>query len=245
MFAWASSHIEKLSQTVAPPPTDGVGRFVHCCQKGDEDGALGAISEIPGAGVIVNSAKGQVALHVACIAGMIRVVRALLSQPGATLDTLDSAGNTPLHCAAMSTNPSSALELVKVLVTEFQASVVTKNTAGQTPYDVASLNSIRQYLLPLQLQQETQYALDNGGVGLPPGIDLGGLRISRYVFCYRYFGVKANFLKMMRNVFDCPANCLTCFIQKYSPATNRDDSSFECTTHVRRTLCGGAVYIGI
>jgi hypothetical protein len=33
-------------------------------------------------------------------------------------------------------------------------------------------------LLPLQLQAETQRALDNGGVGLPPGIDLGGLKIA-------------------------------------------------------------------
>ena len=53
-----------------------------------------------------------------------------------------------------------------------------KNRMGQTPYDVAQLNVVLQYLLPIQLQAETQAALDNGGVGLPQGIDLGGLKIS-------------------------------------------------------------------
>ena len=64
-----------------------------------------------------------------------------------------------------------------MLIQEYGASAMSKNSQGQTPYDASTVNSVRQWLLPLQLQAETQYALDNGGAGLPPGIDLGGLRV--------------------------------------------------------------------
>ena len=177
MFSWATTHFEKITNTLAPPPDDAAGRFVYCCQKDDENGALACVPELPGAGAIVNAAKGQVPLHVACQASMLTLIRTLLQQPGASLDQLDAKGNTPLH-AACTSSKTIALDVVKLLVSEFQANVTTKNSNGETPYDVATLNSIRQYLLPIQLQKETQEALDNGGVGLPPGIDLGGLRIA-------------------------------------------------------------------
>lgn len=107
------------------------------------------------------------------------------------MQVLDAEGNTPLHCAAMSNQPN-ALDLVKMLLltaasaatapgqtsSSSAVAVVQKNRSGQTAYDVAVLNSVRQFLLPLQLQAETQAALDNGGAGLPPGIDLGGLKIN-------------------------------------------------------------------
>jgi hypothetical protein len=181
MFSWASETFAKLSETVAPPPTDGASRFVYCCQRGDEEGAIAAVGEIPGAGCIVNVPKGQVPLHLACLHSMAKLIRVLLSQPGASLDVLDAAGNTPLHCACMSNSPSAALAVVKMLIQECGCgmTVTCKNGSGQTPYDVAVLNAVRQYLLPLQLQQETQQALDNGGIGLIPGADMGGLKIDR------------------------------------------------------------------
>ena len=189
MFSWASGTIEKLSanaagqlerlsQTVAPAPTDPPSRFVFCCQKGDEQGAIAAVSELADIGVMVSPAKGQTALHVACLQALPLTVRHILMQPGAAVQLVDAAGNTPLHCAAMSSHPTQTLQVVKSLITEFQASVTAKNAVGETPYDVAPLNVVRQYLLPLQLQEETRIALDNGGAGLPPGIDLGGLKIS-------------------------------------------------------------------
>lgn len=177
MFSWATKQFEQITNTLAPPPDDATGRFLYCCQRDDEDGALACVPELPGAGVIVNAAKGQVPLHVACQSSMTKLVRELMSQPGASTDLRDSTGNTCLHAACTSQKPN-ALELVKVLVTEYHANVCDKNSQGETPYDVSLLNSIRQYLLPIQLQKETQEALDNGGVGLPPGIDLGGLRIT-------------------------------------------------------------------
>lgn len=179
MLSWASNALESLSQTVAPPPEDAAGRFVYCCRQGDNDGAMQCLHEIPGAGAVVNASKGQVALHVACQYSMnASLIRQLLGFAGASIDVVDAMGNTPLHCAAMSNDPNNAIEIVKLLVTEYHASVTAKNHSRQTPYDVASANSVRQYLLPLQLQKETQEALDNGGAGLPPGIDLGGMKIS-------------------------------------------------------------------
>lgn len=177
MFSWASGHIEKLTNTLAPPPTDAAGRFVYCCQRDEESEAIACVAELPGAGCIVKPAKGQLPLHVACESSMPNLIRMLLQQPGATLELRDIEGNTPLHVACTSNKPN-ALDVVKMLVSEFEASVTTKNNQGQTPYDVAQLNVVRQYLLPIQLQKETQEALDNGGAGLPPGIDLGGLKIS-------------------------------------------------------------------
>jgi hypothetical protein len=105
---------------------------------------------------------------------------------------LDAEGNSPLHYACMSEKPN-ALVIVKMILmfglpqpnppgsapASLNTALVTfKNYAGATPYDVAYLNTVRQYLLPIQLQAEIQYAIDNGGVGLPPGIDMGGLKVS-------------------------------------------------------------------
>lgn len=162
---------------VAPPPTDANGRFVYAVQKGDEETAINALHEIDAARAVLNPTKGSYAIHLACQQSLERVIRALLNIPGVDLTFIDSSGNTPLHYACMSTNQTRALGVVKMLVQEFKASPTAKNSMGQTPYDLALLDSVRQFLLPIQLQAETQHAIDNGGVGLPPGIDMGGMRI--------------------------------------------------------------------
>ena len=177
MFQWAQSTFDKLAQTVAPPPEDGVGRFVYCVQRGEEEAAMGCIAGMMNPNhTLVNATKGQYPIHLACQYSCQRLLLLLLHQPGMDIQQPDLAGNSPLHYASMSTAPD-ALNVVKLLITQWQASVLAKNAKGETPYDVATLNVIRQYLLPIQLQAETQIALDNGGQGLPPGIDLGGLRI--------------------------------------------------------------------
>jgi len=176
MFSWATEQFDKISNTLAPPPTDAPSRFVYCALRDDEAGAAACVPELHGAGAIVHAPKGQVPLHVACQSSMANLIRTLMQQPGASLDMRDGAGNTPIHCACMSKKPN-ALDVVKMLVTEYKADVTVKNNEGKTPYDVCEVGGIRQYLLPLQLQRETQDAIDRGGAGLPPGIDLGGLRI--------------------------------------------------------------------
>lgn len=138
---------------------------------------MGCIAEMDPVNTIVNQAKGQYPIHLACQFSLERLIQLLLNQPGQSIAQVDAAGNTPLHYASMST-AHNGLDIVKLLVTSYSASVIVKNASGQTPYDVATRNGIRQYLLPIQLQAETQIALDNGGQGLPPGIDMGGLRIN-------------------------------------------------------------------
>eukprot|EP00523_Entomoneis_sp_CCMP467_P011451 CAMPEP_0168723896 /NCGR_PEP_ID=MMETSP0724-20121128/3355_1 /TAXON_ID=265536 /ORGANISM="Amphiprora sp., Strain CCMP467" /LENGTH=726 /DNA_ID=CAMNT_0008770625 /DNA_START=48 /DNA_END=2228 /DNA_ORIENTATION=- len=178
MLSWATNQFERLSQTVAPPPEDPAGRFAYCCQRGDEDGATQLVPQLPnGMDTIVVPAKSQSPLHVSCLYSMLKLTKYLLTQPGVSVAKLDSEGNTALHCACM-TSSTAGIEVVKLLVQDMQANVSQKNAAGQTPYDVASLNAIRQYLLPLQLQKETQEALANGGKGLIPGMDMGGLKVS-------------------------------------------------------------------
>lgn len=128
----------------------------------------------------MNPTKGYQPIHLACENGAVQVITSLLSHHGARVDTFDYQGNTALHYAARySGGPAiSPVELVKMLVNNFNASVTVKNAEGQTPYDVSSDTMVRQYLLPLQLQQETQTCFDNGGQGLPPGIDMGGHHMS-------------------------------------------------------------------
>jgi len=177
MFQWAQSTFDKLAQTVAPPPDDAVGKFVYCVQRGEEEAAMGCIAGIPNPNfTVVHATRGQYPLHLACQYSCQRLLLLLLNQPGVDIQQPDMVGNTPLHYASMSTSTES-LNVVKLLITQFHASVLAKNAKGETPYDVAALNVVRQHLLPIQLQAETQIALDNGGQGLPPGIDLGGLRI--------------------------------------------------------------------
>eukprot|EP00538_Stauroneis_constricta_P000509 CAMPEP_0119553754 /NCGR_PEP_ID=MMETSP1352-20130426/6427_1 /TAXON_ID=265584 /ORGANISM="Stauroneis constricta, Strain CCMP1120" /LENGTH=984 /DNA_ID=CAMNT_0007600219 /DNA_START=188 /DNA_END=3142 /DNA_ORIENTATION=+ len=176
MLSWASQQFERISQQVAPPPDDGASRFAYMVQKGDEAGAMGAIAGIDPVNTVVNQSKGTYPIHLACQYSMAQLIQLLLSQPGATMDVMDANGNNPMHYAAMSTQ-LNALEVIKTLISDYNASVTQKNGSGKTPYDMASIDSVRQYLLPIQLQAETQFALDNGGVGLPPGIDLGGLKI--------------------------------------------------------------------
>jgi hypothetical protein len=179
MLSWASDQFDKISQTVAPPPTDAAGRFAYAVTRLDENTAMGCIAEIDPVGTVVNQARGWFPIHMACQFSMVRLIRLLMNQPGISAQQPDYAGCTPLHHACMSTQRSNGLEVVKFLINDCGADACAKNSQGKTPYDVATLDSIRQYILPIQLQMETQYALDNGGRGLPPGIDLGGLKINR------------------------------------------------------------------
>jgi hypothetical protein len=174
MFSWATSTFETLSNTLAPPPTDAVGRFHYSCQNGDEPGAIQAASQLQSPNCIVNQVRGTTPLHVACQFGMPRLLTTLV-ETGASLYAVDSAGNTPLHaaCTCASTT-ATTLDIVKLLVKHYNCSVTVKNQALQTPYDVAVLDSVRQYLLPLQLQQETLCAI-NAGEPLPAGSDMGGM----------------------------------------------------------------------
>lgn len=96
---------------------------------------------------------------------------------GVRVDITDYNGWSALHHASASMMNSS-LPLVKFLVEECNATILLKNNEGGTAYDVASSQSVRGYLLPRQLQLETKEALDNGGKGLMPGIDLGGCQVN-------------------------------------------------------------------
>jgi hypothetical protein len=177
MFQWATQKFDQISQTVAPPPDDPTGRFVYAVQRLEEEKAMGCIAEIDPMRTVVNQAKGLFPIHLACQYSMTRLIQLIMNQPGMNIEQPDYAGNTPLHHACMSSQRTLALQVVKMLIHDYGASVLAKNSQGQTPYDVATLDSIRQFLLPIQLQKETQIAIDNGGQGLPPGIDMGGLRI--------------------------------------------------------------------
>ncbi|GFH60980.1 hypothetical protein CTEN210_17456 [Chaetoceros tenuissimus] len=190
LFAWANSKLEQLSEQIAPVPNDPGIRFARACSSYDSNLALQLLSSPPpfpdGShcpavdpfSSITNKQKGSLAIHTAAEYGLTNVVQSLIGQYGVSAEQFDHQGNTPLHYASMSKVPG-ALQLVKMLVNEYNVSVTVKNMNGKTAYDGATQDSVRQYLLPIQLQKETQECIDNGGRGLPEGIDMGGIRIKR------------------------------------------------------------------
>ena len=70
---------------------------------------------------------------------------------GIQVNFADSAGNTPLHYSAKYGHH----ELCKLLVGK-GAFPGARNNVGLTPYDVADNHIVRQYLLPLQFQNERE-----------------------------------------------------------------------------------------
>jgi hypothetical protein len=191
LFAWANRQLEQLSEQLAPVPNDPGHRFAKACSSNDPHLALSLLSSSPPPlpdgsqcspvdpfTTIVNKQKGTLAIHCAAEYSQVNVVQSLIAQYGVSAEQFDHQGNTPLHYAA-SSKVIGGVHLVKCLVNEYHVSVTVKNGAGKTAYDVATQDSIRQYLLPIQLQRETQECIDNGGRGLPDGIDMGGLAIKR------------------------------------------------------------------
>jgi len=181
MFQWANKQLEKLSETLAPPPSTPAHRYLAAVASHQEDVALAILNDPhePLDPYCSLNQKGMNALHAAASHGIVNIIRQLIGR-GARVDIADYNGWTALHHASASRSMSaqSALATVKVLVDELGASVVMKDATAQTPYDVGTSQAVRGYLLPKQLQQETQECLDNGGAGLPPGIDMGGMKVN-------------------------------------------------------------------
>ena len=181
MFQWANKQLEKLSETLAPPPSTPSHRYLAAVASQQEDAALAILNDPhePLDPYTSLNQKGMNALHAAASNGLVGIIRQLIGR-GVRIDLADYNGWTALHHASASKSMSaqSALATVKVLVEELGASVVMKDATAQTPYDVGSSQAVRGYLLPRQLQQETQECLDNGGAGLTPGIDMGGMKIN-------------------------------------------------------------------
>jgi hypothetical protein len=185
MFSWANQQLSKLADTVLAPVPENTPylRFLSACSSGDELTAKACVDEmmtLSSSGgvtsVIGSPSKGMQAIHYAAFNGMIEVTRTLLLAANVPIDTFDYQGNTPLHHAVL--NRDNPLSFIRFLVEEHNASVVVKNAQGQTPYDVATNVNVRSYLLPRQLQQETMTAIQSGGQGLIPGMDMGGYAVA-------------------------------------------------------------------
>ena len=98
----------------------------------------------------VRGGNGKNMLHVSCGRGNMEMTQYLLSS-GCDIRGITNSKETCLHFAARSGN----LEMVKMVVGH-GISVCAKNSGGETAYDQArSYYDVRQYLLPLQLQQDT------------------------------------------------------------------------------------------
>lgn len=100
MFAWASETFEKLSQHVAPPATDPISRYIHACQRSDQEGAMIALQELGAQDLAhyqVIPGKGQTALHVACLYAQIGIVQHILQYYSHALTVVDQGEySTPL-----------------------------------------------------------------------------------------------------------------------------------------------------
>lgn len=183
MFSWANKQLEKLSETLAPPPSTPTHRFLSALASQNESAASAILNdphEPLDPYALIHPSKGTIAIHVAASHGAINILRELILHRGVPVDTADYQGCTPLHHASQGSSvpPNVALSAVKFLVEECGAGILRKNSQNQTAYDVGGSQAVRGYLLPKQLQLETQECLDNGGRGLMPGIDMGGMKVN-------------------------------------------------------------------
>lgn len=91
---------------------------------------------------------GLADIHVACRFNNQLILELLLSQ-GLDVNLSDKSGNTPLHYASRFGN----IDICRYLVA-LKARTGVRNASGQSPYDVAESHIVRQFLLPLQFQEE-------------------------------------------------------------------------------------------
>lgn len=71
---------------------------------------------------------------------------------GVDINLLDKNRNTPLHYASKFGN----IDVCRYLVA-LNCLTGSRNTSGQSPYEVAESHLVRQYLLPLQFQEEARH----------------------------------------------------------------------------------------
>lgn len=93
---------------------------------------------------MIEKTSQMTALHLACLYNLSPFVEALL-KAGASPDTRDAFGNTPLH--TLLKTASVPVELAKLFLDK-GANVLALNKAGATPYDVA-FSEQRTSVLPL------------------------------------------------------------------------------------------------
>ncbi|RHY59939.1 hypothetical protein DYB38_002002 [Aphanomyces astaci] len=92
--------------------------------------------------------EGSFPVHTAAYNGRVDILL-LLIERGADISALGPRDNTPLHLACA----QGHLEMAKLLVAK-GANVAQRNKSLKTSYDVATGDTLRQWLLPLQFQHE-------------------------------------------------------------------------------------------
>ncbi|KAH9117844.1 hypothetical protein LEN26_012412 [Aphanomyces euteiches] len=92
--------------------------------------------------------EGSSPVHTAAYFGRVEIFHMLLER-GADISALGPRDNTPLHLACA----QGHLEMAKLLVAK-GANVAQRNKSNKTSYDVATGDTLRQWLLPLQFQHE-------------------------------------------------------------------------------------------
>ena len=167
MFSWATQQldalgvntqaIQELVESVAPV-AGPEQRFASALVQGDQATVMYALNSGElNMNATLNQSSGSRLIHVASANNSRQVIDYLISQ-NVSVDTFDSQGDVPLHYAAK----NGHIDLVKLFVS-LGASVRIKNARGKMPYDVCERHQyVRQFLLPIQLQAETEEQARNG-----------------------------------------------------------------------------------
>ena len=143
--------LEKMGVLDLVAPLSESNELVLAIQAKDMQRCINALQSEPSTSVTSNKCSP---LHLAAQVNFPAFMEYCLDNQVATVSDEDENGDSPLHYAVQSNNAEPCAFLVSR-----GADVLKKNRGGRAPYDLATNLNVRQYLLPIQLQVESERGL--------------------------------------------------------------------------------------
>ena len=143
--------LEKMGVLDLVAPLSESNELVIAIQAKDIQRCINALQSEPSGSATPNKCNP---LHLAAQVNFLAFMEYCLDNHVATVSDQDENGDSPLHYAVKSNNAEPCAFLVSR-----GADVLQKNRSGRMPYDLATNLNVRQYLLPIQLQVESERGL--------------------------------------------------------------------------------------
>ena len=169
MFQWLGDKLSGANLGELIAPTQSLEEQLHTAI---EQGAIERVKRLldeEKVSAMAQSPSGNAPLHTAAYHGNVDAVELLLGM-SVEIGVPGRGGNTALHFAA-----SQGHEAMVRLLVEKGANAACKNQRGKTAYDSTEHTNIRQFLLPLQFQNEGAEVKAAALASLPAGVEADGM----------------------------------------------------------------------